>query len=74
MECQKYQVLNCQVPNRHYCVGQSMVEMGLIIATIALVGMVALTPVGQNLNGTFDQIVQVTAAAGVWSPPAAASQ
>ena len=37
--------------------GQGMVEYGLIIAVIAVVVLVALTPVGTAVSGVFTSIV-----------------
>ena len=44
----------CNLKNKK---GQGMVEYVLIIAFIAIVVMVALTPLGTSIKGKFNQIV-----------------
>lgn len=44
--------------------GQAMVEYGLIIALIAVVVLVAVTAIGNNLNDKFNEIVDAIGEAG----------
>jgi pilus assembly protein Flp/PilA len=36
--------------------GQAMVEYGLILALVSIIGIVALTAIGTNVNGVFEKV------------------
>jgi pilus assembly protein Flp/PilA len=39
--------------------GQAMVEYGLILALVSVVGIIALTAIGTSVNGVFEKVQKV---------------